>query len=145
MADGAREAVMAWLRARPGHRIRLRVRGSALSVVGVCDGLDELDACSADFSECLLKTGAAGASVSLTFHEQTLALHVLVTQPDSGEAILSLPVSMSYEDALLDEPAAKPHAVGGHTAGDQADRADRDEARVTSPYQLFHDDFRKEP
>jgi hypothetical protein len=101
-----REQVLAWFRAHRGRTIRLGRAGSTLKVIGRTQGVDEIDACSADILETELETGLPGVQVALTFHEDALALHLLVAQSGSKDVACSLPLSLPYEQLRLSEAPA---------------------------------------
>ena len=127
MDRGTRESILEWLKAHRGRLITLRAGGTALSVTGVCEGVEELDACSAEFQSSIVNLGVDQSEVSLTFHESALSLHVLLRHPDSGRTVLSAPLTIPYGEAIL-ELAKTP------TAAEEREP----EGAARSPYRLLH-------
>jgi hypothetical protein len=94
-------AVLEWFRAHAGRRVMLRQPSTLLQVTGTVRSVQELDACSADFHAVDFECGLEGVQVSLSFHDDTLSLHLLATPLHREEATLSLPFSIPYSDLEL--------------------------------------------
>ena len=133
MDRGTRESILEWLKAHRGRLITVRASGTALSVTGVCEGVEELDACSAEFQSSGMTLGVDQSEVSLTFHESALSLHVLLRHPDSGRTVLSAPLTIPYEEAIL-EVADTPPAAEAPTSAEEGESEDA----ARSPYRLLH-------
>jgi hypothetical protein len=134
-----REAVSDWLEAHAGRRIRLSSAGSTLSVVGIPDGVTELDACSTEVHYGELETDLPAVQVALTLHEDVLALHVRVGAPDaggSGDAALSLPLSVPYQQLRLEPVPAAGAATPAHPP--RHPHPQHPEEAPPSPYELLH-------
>ena len=131
MQPATREMVMDWVRDRRERRIRLRVRGSPLTVTGVCGGLEELDACSTEFNESRIAVAVPGVEISLTFHAKKMALQMLASVPGDSRSAVSIPVSIAYEDVILEEVSAGENVARPEPAAAEPQR---------TPYQLLHPD-----
>lgn len=131
MSGYTKQALLTWLHRHQGRSIVLRARRSSFSVAGVCEGLEDLDACNTEYTVCAIRSAAAGVEISLTLHDTALSLHVLLRDPRSDEALLSLPVTLSYADAILEleEERAIAHA---------ARRKRHQEPALSTPYRLLH-------
>jgi hypothetical protein len=125
MAGFTRQSLLAWLARHQGRAIALKARGSSLSLTGVCEGVEELDACSAEFTACRVRLSAPHAELSLTLHDTALALHLLMRDPENGRTMLSLPITISYADLILEPGQAR-------RRGKQKDPA------LSNPYRLLH-------
>ena len=130
-----RERVAAWLKARAGQWVRLTDRHTGLKVEGRSHGVEELDACSADFLEGEVDPEVPGVAVALVLHEHTLGVHVLVQGADARHPRCALPVSVPYTQLHL-------AAQGEDGVADPAQATDEstepDEAY--SPYELLFRD-----
>ena len=103
-----RDSLVTWLNGHAGKRICLKGRGSTLKITGRTRGVEKLDACSAEFMECELETGHPEIQVALSLHPQSLALHLIVSAPDEGETVCSLPLSLSYGEVDFSPHEDKP-------------------------------------
>jgi hypothetical protein len=133
MAGFTRQSLLAWLARHRGRAIALKARGSSLSLTGVCEGVEELDACNTEFTACLVRLSAPYAELSLTLHDTALALHLLLRDPERGRTMLSLPITISYADLILAPAAAERREPGqARRRGKQKDPA------LSNPYRLLH-------
>jgi hypothetical protein len=130
MAGFTKQSLLAWLARERGERIVLKARASSLYLAGVCEDVEELDACSTEFTSCHVRLRAPGAELSLTLHDTALALHALLRDPQSGGTALSLPMTLSYADVILEREA------------DSRESAEEERRRLESlratPYRLLH-------
>jgi hypothetical protein len=124
---GDHKSVIAWLNAHDGQRVRLTCPGTTLRVVGITDGIEELDACSTDIYHGELRTDVPGLQIAVTLHDQGLALHLMASGDAEGLAPVSLPVSIPYDRVRLDPADAPEHRQ----------EAAREEPEF-SPYELLH-------
>ena len=141
MPGFTRKTLLAWLQRHRGKRIVLHAERSALSLAGVCEGLEELDACSTEFMSCNLRLATPGAEAALTLHETALAVHVLLRDPASGRTEVSLPVTLPYGDvivALEEEASGVDAAKAGAPKSAAAEKRRRKPESPTTPYRLLH-------
>jgi hypothetical protein len=122
-----RQSVTEWLNAHNGQRVRLTCPGTTLRVVGITDGIEELDACSTDIYHGELQTEVPNVQIAVTLHDEALALHLLGGTPEGRMVQVSLPLSIPYERVRLDPADAPEHPLG----------AGREEPEF-SPYELLH-------
>ena len=122
----SRQAVVDWLNAHARQTIRIGCAGSTLRIECVTEGIEELDACSADIPYGDLRTEMPGVHVAVTLHDDALSLHVLMGEGTGRRARLSLPLSVPYERLRL-APAGAPE-----------DGDPRAEEPEFSPYELLH-------
>ncbi|MBI3992498.1 MAG: hypothetical protein HY342_04430 [Candidatus Lambdaproteobacteria bacterium] len=104
MTPWTRESALRWIEGHANREIVLRQRSSALRVQGICKGVEHLDACSAHYQECELIPAGVDVEVTLCFHAETLAVHMIAYHPQSGEVTLSMPISVPFAELLLHEP-----------------------------------------
>jgi hypothetical protein len=128
-----RHDVTAWLNARKGQRVCVTSPGTTLRIVGRTDGIEELDACSTDVFHGELHSDLPGLQISLTLHDDALALLLLAVGKGGRAGNLSLPLSVPYERLRLD--IAEASALG--TDDRPQDPAAREEPDF-SPYELLH-------
>lgn len=121
-----RQSVTTWLNAHEGQLVRLTSPGTTLRVVGVTDGIEELDACSTDVYHGELQTDAPNVQIAITLHDEALALHLLAGMEEGRTAQISLPLSIPYERVRLDPADAPEHPLEG---GEEPE---------FSPYELLH-------
>lgn len=96
-----RQAVIDWLNGHKGENICLQAHGSMLKVVGRSEGVDRLDACSTLVFECELITCLQGIQIAMSFHAESLALHLLGSESDNGPVFCSIPLSIPYDQVRL--------------------------------------------
>jgi len=97
-----RQSLPAWLHHHRGRTIVIRARRSSLSLTGVCEGVEDLDACSTEFTSCTIHMAVPKAEASITLHDTALSLHVLLRDPGSGRCVLSVPMTIAYSDVILE-------------------------------------------
>ncbi|MDH4120656.1 MAG: hypothetical protein OEV94_03005 [Deltaproteobacteria bacterium] len=127
------QAVRHWLDARRGQRVALRHRGTTLRVEGECLGVEELDACGTRLWECHLKSPLDGMSVSLTFHESSVSLHVRGEGPNGPCLVMA--GSLAYSELILEDPSLLSKEPPKKTGPNQPDDND---PLSWSPYELLH-------
>ncbi|MCZ6645011.1 MAG: hypothetical protein O7B79_02115 [SAR324 cluster bacterium] len=130
MAARGKSSVLNWFKARNGKEIVIRMRGSTLRLQGRNTGIEELDACSADFEEGALALEQVGMQVALTFHDDSLSIHCLVYRPGGTEVAVSLPISIPYDTLQLS--TVEEMEKGNKSSGQE------DEEPEFSPYELLH-------
>lgn len=101
MTAWSKAAVLEWFRVHAGRRVVLRRPSTLLRITGAVRAVQELDACSADYHTVDFDCGLEGVNVSLSFHDDTLSVHVLAKAPHRDETTLSLPFSIPYSDLEL--------------------------------------------
>ncbi len=131
MEHWSKETVLEWLRGRSGDEISLRMRGGSFSLLGTCKGVDELDACSKEFSQCAVTLANSDADVSLSFHDDGISVHLLFVSPVSNETNLSMAANIPYDKVVLTE-SRPPGEV--RSAGNEPEQA----GVTRSPYELLH-------
>lgn len=97
-----RSSLLAWLHRHNGQSIVIRAQRSTLAITGVCEGIEDLDACSTEFTVCAVKTSLPNGEVSLTLHDTALSLHVLLRDPQGGQTAISVPVTVAYSELILE-------------------------------------------
>ena len=101
-----RKSVIDWLNGHKRQEIRLTAGGSTLRVVGRNSGIEELDACSTDVYLAELEPGLPGLHLTLTLHDEALALHLLAEGPPGAPPRLSFPLHVPYAKLRLDRADA---------------------------------------
>ncbi|MBF0352742.1 MAG: hypothetical protein HQM11_17040 [SAR324 cluster bacterium] len=79
-----------------GHRIMLEEKNSRFKISGICGEVNEMDLCSHDLQECALTLSLPEVDIQFTFHEQFMGIHILLENPETGMAELSLPLRWEY-------------------------------------------------
>ena len=131
MEHWSKETVVEWLRGRSGDEISLRTRGGSFSLLGICEGVDELDGCSKEFIQCAVSLANTDADASLSFHDDGISVHLLLVSPQSDKTILSMAVNIPYDKVVLTE--SRPPAAA-QSASDESEQAGANR----SPYELLH-------
>ena len=126
-----KETVVEWLRGRKGEEISLRTRGGSFSLLGICEGVDEVDGCSKEFIQCAILLAHSEADASLSFHDDGISVHLLLLSPQNNETILSMAVNIPYDKVALTE--SRPPAEA-QSASDESEQAGANR----SPYELLH-------
>lgn len=126
MDDWTREKVLQWFEGQANKQVTIRQRGTMLRVQGTCKGLDEIDACSAHYQECMLIPSGVDVDVGLSFHDDTMSIHLIGHHPSSGRITVSLPVSIPYAEVML-----------GHPDEEASKKPEAGEKRIPSPYELL--------
>ena len=134
MTDWTRQRAIEWVTAHRDKRVILRRKGTGLRVEGSFPGVVEVDACSTDYFEAELYTGAPNLVVALSFHEDTVLVHVEGDRPEGGGLCVSLSSSVPYAELLLEEPGPKVAQPSGDDQHEQAEKAEDG----PSPYELLH-------
>lgn len=130
MSTWDKTSVLAWLKETGTGAIVIRMQGTPLKLVGRSKGVDQIDACSTDISEVELDVGQEGINISMSVHDNTLALHFLAKDKQTKETIVSMPVSIPFTllaMATEEEEKARLKAL----------RGEKDEPDY-SPYELLH-------
>jgi hypothetical protein len=123
----SRQDVTAWLNAHNAQRVRITCPGTTLRIVGVTDGIEELDACSTDIYHGELHIDVPNVQIAITLHDEALALHLLAGTPKGRMVQVSMPMRIPYERVRLDLADAPEHPLG----------ASHEEPEF-SPYELLH-------
>lgn len=124
-----RQSLLAWLHQHRGRAIAIRARRSSLALTGVCEGVEDLDACSTEYTSCAIRMAVPDAEVSITLHDTALSLHVLLRDPASGRTAFSVPVTIAYPDLILELAEDRERA---------ARRGREAEPALSTPYRLLH-------
>jgi hypothetical protein len=127
MPRASRKTVLDWLIAHADRPVRLGVKGSALRVSGVCESVEELDACSTEFTSCRIRLTDPCAEATLTLHDTALSLLVLVRSAPGGPVELSVPVTAPYGDLVLESGTER-----------QQVRKKKAPPPLVTPYRLLH-------
>lgn len=134
MESWDKAAVIEWFKAQRGQEIVIRMQGGSVRVQGRAEGVERLDACSTEIEQAEMAFGHRDMETSLSFHAETLGIHLIVFRSGTREVELSLPVSIPYDALLLSTvEAAKAEATKGKTA-----RKKEKEEPEFSPYELLH-------
>lgn len=129
-----RDSVVKWFRGRPQHQVRVARSHDVMRLEGRCCGVEELDACSADYLECGLDVGIPGVEVALSFHDEVLLVHLYGVSPRKRGTAFSVPVSIPYEQLQLSEPTLAQTDGPGRARS----TAEEEEEPAFSPYELLH-------
>lgn len=76
---------------------------SRIFIRGEIVHFEELDLCSTTLFEATLQLLSPGLKVAITFHDEFLGAHLLITLPHSQEPQLSLPYQIPYNQLILEE------------------------------------------
>lgn len=129
MKKWTKKTVLQWFRVHAEKVVVVKLQGTTLRIEGRAAGVDEIDACSTDIYATGLGMDAPGLDTSISFHEHSLSVHLLVRETGSEKSILSMPVSIPYGLLQLSTPAEEKR-VGKA-------RARRREEPEFSPYELL--------
>ena len=110
MKKWTKKTVLKWFRVHAETVVVVKLQGTALRIEGRAAGVDEIDACSADIYATGLGMAAPGLDTSISFHEHSLSVHLLVRETGSERSILSMPVSIPYGLLQLSTPAEEKRA-----------------------------------
>lgn len=125
------QRVQEWLDKREQKVIRIRVNGGTEKAEGVCQGVDEVDACSTTVLECRLVMPIAGMDLHLSLHQETLAMHLCVKAQPESPSIVCLHSSIPYDRLILEDPAQAQQAPTSVAVSSP-------EIVTWSPYELLH-------
>ena len=123
-----RKSVAAWLNRHKGERIRLTSPGSSLRLIGITDGIEQVDACSTDVFLGDMRTELPGVQVAITLHDEVLAVQLLAKGDGPAAGQVSLPVSVPYRRLRLARADEAEHP-GAPAAKEEPE---------FSPYELLH-------
>ncbi len=125
-------SVIEWVKAHRGEEIVIRMRGATVRLQGTARGVEQLDACSTEIAEAAMAFGHQVVETSLSFHSETLGVHLIAFHPGTRAVAASLPVSIPYGSLLLDTAEEL----------EKKSRAERnkeaEEEPEFSPYELLH-------
>lgn len=130
MAKLSKSEVLQWFKAHKGKSVEIKWRGTLVRLRGRGTGVDTLDACSAEYQESALEGTHEDIQVGLSFHDDTLGVHLSVYQPGGKELAVSLPISIPYDQLQLSVPEDK-------KAGEESSGGQNEEPEF-SPYELLH-------
>ena len=129
MKKWTKKDVLKWFKVHAEKIVVVKLQGTTLRIEGRAAGVDEIDACSADIFATGLGMVSPGLDTSISFHENSLSVHLLVRESGSKRSILSMPVSIPYGLLQLSTPAEEKR-VGKA-------RAPKREEPEFSPYELL--------
>ena len=130
MQNWDKTTVVEWLKKTGKQTLVIRMQGTTLRLTGHSQGLEKVDACSTEIEEVELDVGEPDTTVSLSVHDNTLGLHVLIHDPKTGQTVVSIPTSIPYGLLVLataEEDKARSIALRG-----------KDQEPEFSPYELLH-------
>ena len=119
-----------WVKEHSGQEIVIRVRGTTVRLQGRAGGVEDVDACAAEFQEFELHPGYEHLQIAISFHDHTLSVHFSALKPGSKETTISMPLSIPYTllDLHTSEALKKESAATGQPK----------EEPEFSPYELLH-------
>ncbi len=127
-------SVIEWIKAHRGEEIVIRMQGGAVRLQGRARRVEQLDACSTEIAEAEIAFGHRDMETSLSFHDDTLAVHLIAFHPGTRDVAASIPVSIPYGSLLLDtaeELETKTRVGAGK-------KKEAEEEPEFSPYELLH-------
>lgn len=81
----------------------IKEQTSLIVIRGEIVDFEELDLCSTALFEAALQLPSSGLTLAVTFHDDFLGIHLLVTPSDSNDPEISLPYQIPYKDLILEE------------------------------------------
>lgn len=135
LENGNREAVIEWLQMHSKKKVLLTRKGSLVKVIGHPEDVDELDACSMELMECRIVPYVPDLEITVSFHPETLSLHMIARGDSQGHIALSFPVSMPYEEVALTSWEAEKERLA------HLERQLKQIEPEYSPYELLFQDF----
>ncbi len=127
-------SVIEWVKAHRREEIVIRMQGAVLRLQGKTRGVERLDACSTEIAQAEMAFGHQDVETSLSFHDETLGVHLIAFHPGTRDVAASLPASIPYESLLLNT-AQELEKKAQQAAG--AKKKEEEEPEF-SPYELLH-------
>lgn len=123
-------AALKWFKAHKDQEIEIKWRGEMTRLRGRSTGVQSLDACSADYQESQLLGLHDDIQIGLSFHDETLGVHLSVYAPGGKQPKAFVPLSIPYKQLELTTPETE--KSGGDSSGEQGGEPE------FSPYELLH-------
>ena len=123
-------AVLKWFKARKNREIEIKWRGELVRLRGRSTGVQSLAACSAEYEESQLVGLHDDIQIGLSFHDETLGVHLSVYPPGGKQPAAFIPLSIPYDQLQLSTPESR--KSGGDSSGEQGGEPE------FSPYELLH-------
>ena len=83
--------------------IVIKEQTSRMIICGEIVHFEELDLCSTTLFEATLHLATSELTLCITFHDEFLAAHLLITPPDAPHPEISLPYQIPYKQLILEE------------------------------------------
>ncbi len=97
-----KESAILFFQSHGGKVISLQEDGSRLKIYGKVADVYELDLCSSTLVEATLELQTEGLQVTLTFHNDFLAIHLITALPNSQQPEIFIPYQISYEQLIIE-------------------------------------------
>ena len=85
-----------------GQTVLIKEQTSRVKFQGEITELEELDLCSSVLVESTLQLKTSGLQVDLTFHEDFLGVHLMITPSGSRDPEVSIPYQIRYENLIVE-------------------------------------------
>lgn len=133
-------AALEWFKAHKDREIEIRWRGEMVRLRGRCSGVQSLDACSAEYEESQLAGLHEDVQIELSFHDETLGVHLSIYPPQGKQPVAFVPLSIPYGQLRLSIPESK--QAGEESSGGKSSRekpsGEQGGEPEFSPYELLH-------
>lgn len=85
----------------PEQELRIEDPSQRIKISGKVKALYEMDLCSKFLWETELELGGGTLSLSLTFHDEFLGVHLILKQDTPPNAQISMPLEIPYHRLIL--------------------------------------------
>ena len=96
-----KESAIRFFQSHEGQTVSIGEEGSRVKICGKVDDVHELDLCSSTLFEATLELQTAGLQLTLTFHNDVLATHLLTALPNSSQPEISIPYPIPYDRLII--------------------------------------------
>ncbi|MBF0289527.1 MAG: hypothetical protein HQM14_17070 [SAR324 cluster bacterium] len=97
-----KESVLRFFQSHEGKTVSIREKTSRIKIHGKVADICELDLCSSTLFEATLELQTAGLQVTLTFHNDVLATHLISALPNSRNPEMFIPYQIAYDQLIVE-------------------------------------------